>query len=105
MALATMLLGAAAGSVLLACVAVAAFGATYTAMSGVLIVWAVRVTPEHQAEGTVVLFVALATGQAVGSAGWGLLQDSASAGLTFTLAGVVGLLGLLPAVLARDRRS
>ena len=103
MAAATVLLGLAPGSLALAYAAVAAFGASYTALSGVLIVWAVRVTPEHQAEGTVVLFVALATGQALGAAGFGLVQGFATAAVTFALAGVIGLLALLPAMTAGTR--
>jgi predicted MFS family arabinose efflux permease len=103
MATATLLLGLAPGSIVLASAAVAAFGATYTALSGVLIVWALRVTPERQAEGTVVLFMALATGQALGSAGLGLLQGFAPQAVTFAVAGAVGFLALVPAARAKDR--
>ena len=105
MAAATVLLGLAPGSPALAYPAVAAFGASYTALSGVLIVWAVRVTPEHQAEGTIVLFVALATGQALGSAGLGLLQGAAPHAATFALAGGVGMLALVPALLTIQVRG
>ncbi|MGJ9372640.1 MFS transporter [Nesterenkonia sp. CF4.4] len=54
----------------------AMFGAGYMALSGVLILWARRVWPDHAGAGTSVLFIALATGQAVGSAGFGLVQGS-----------------------------
>lgn len=98
MSAATVLLGLWPGAPVPAYTAVAAFGATYTAMSGVLIVWAVRVTPARAAEGTIVLFIALAVGQALGSATFGLLQGFLAHGAVFTLAGVVGLLSLVPAM-------
>jgi len=96
MSAATILLGLGPGAPVLAYTAVAVFGATYTAMSGVLIVWAVRVTPGRAAEGTIVLFIALAVGQALGSATFGLLQGFVPQGVVFTLAGAVGLLSLTP---------
>lgn len=98
MSAATILLGLRPGAPVLAYIAVAVFGATYTAMSGVLIVWAVRVTPGRAAEGTIILFIALAVGQALGSATFGLLQGFAPHGVVFTLAGAVGLLSLTPAM-------
>ncbi|MGI9206506.1 MAG: MFS transporter, partial [Rhodococcus sp. (in: high G+C Gram-positive bacteria)] len=69
----------------------------YTAMSGVLIVWAVRVVPDLAAEGTVVLFIALAVGQAAGSVALGVLLG-ASPVLAFVVAGALGILAVLPAV-------
>lgn len=81
-----------------AVVAVAVFGASYTALSGVLIVWAVRVLPEASAGGTVVLFVALAIGQAAGAVLVGAVLGAASAALAFAVAGGAGLLAALPVV-------
>ncbi|MGN0041977.1 MFS transporter [Rhodococcus sp. (in: high G+C Gram-positive bacteria)] len=97
MATATVLLGVAPGIPPAAYVSVAAFGASYTAMSGVLIVWAVRVVPDLAAEGTVVLFIALAVGQAAGSVALGVLLG-ASPVLAFVVAGALGILAVLPAV-------
>lgn len=97
MAAATVLLGLAPGTPVAAYVSVAAFGASYTAMSGVLIVWAVRVVPDLAAEGTVVLFIALAVGQAAGSVALGVLLG-ASPVLAFAVAGAIGILAVLPAV-------
>jgi len=96
MSVATILLGLGPGAPVLAYTAVAVFGAAYTAMSGVLIVWAVRVTPGRAAEGTIALFISLAVGQALGSATFGLLQGFIPQGVVFTLAGAVGLLSLTP---------
>src|SRR5690606_26103544 len=70
---ATLVVGLAPGARPAAVAAVALFGAGYTALSGVLIVWAVRTLPEHATTGTVLLFIALAVGQALGSAGLGAL--------------------------------
>ncbi|MFS0703148.1 MFS transporter [Cellulomonas sp. 179-A 9B4 NHS] len=52
----------------------ALFGAAYMAASGVLILWARQVRPAGAGAATSVLFVALATGQAVGSAGFGVAR-------------------------------
>ena len=60
--------------------AAALFGASYIAMSGVLIVWAVRILPEQASAGTVALFIALAVGQAAGSVGLGRRAPAAGAG-------------------------
>ncbi|WP_210439602.1 MFS transporter [Nocardioides xinjiangensis] len=62
----------------LALVAMAAFGAGYMAMSAVLILWARRAWPRRSGAGTSVLFVALATGQALGSAAFGVARSHAS---------------------------
>lgn len=68
----------AAGSAWPAYFGMALFGAGYMGMSAVLILWARAVRPGGAGAGTSLLFVALATGQAAGSAGggaaWGLLD-------------------------------
>lgn len=76
----------------------ALFGAAYMSLSGVLILWAREAWPERGGEGTSLLFIALATGQAVGSAAFGMM-DLSRPGL-ITLAAVVlclagGLVGLV----------
>lgn len=98
MAVATVALGLAPGAPLAAYTSVALFGASYTALSGVLIVWAVRVLPDRAPEGTVVLFIALAVGQATGSLILGTVLGMTSPAVAFTLAGTLGVLAVLPAV-------
>ncbi|KUG62098.1 hypothetical protein AVL61_03220 [Kocuria rosea subsp. polaris] len=98
MAAATVVLGAAPGAPGAAYVSAAVFGAGYTAVCGVLIVWAARLVPDRAAEGTAVLFIALAVGQAIGSVLLGVLLSSTSPVLAFTVAGVLGVLAVLPAV-------
>lgn len=88
-----------------AVVAVGVFGASYTAMSGVLIVWAVRVLPESSAAGTVVLFIALALSQAAGSVLVGALLGATSAALAFPVGGAAGVVATLGVVTQRERRT
>ncbi|MBF4994486.1 MFS transporter [Arthrobacter gandavensis] len=74
----------------------AVFGASYIALSGVLIVWAVRTVPEQGAPGTVFLFIALAVGQAAGSVGLGAVLQPQAPLPAFGLAAAVGLLAIAP---------
>lgn len=101
MSVATLTLGLMPGSPVVAYTSVAVFGAGYIAMSGVLIVWAVRSLPDRAAEGTVALFIALAVGQAAGSLVFGALLGATSAAAAFAVAGTVGLLAVAPAVFRR----
>ncbi|MEU5842001.1 MFS transporter [Rhodococcus sp. NPDC047139] len=97
MSAATALLGLMPGSPVPTYISVALFGASYIAMSGVLIVWAVRSLPDRAAEGTVALFIALAVGQTAGSLAFGALLSATSAAPTFVVAGAVGVAALVPA--------
>ncbi|MCC3278581.1 MFS transporter [Arthrobacter sp. zg-Y40] len=69
----------------------AVFGAGYMAMSAVLILWARSAWPQDAGAGTSVLFIALATGQALGSAAIGAADWSpvalAAAATAFCAAG------------------
>ncbi len=73
LALATAVVGVsvATGNAAAAYAGMAVFGAGYMAMSAVLILWARSAWPRRAGAGTSVLFVALATGQAAGSAAAG----------------------------------
>lgn len=91
------------GGAWMAYASLALFGAGYIGLTGVLILWARRVWPRHPGAGTSVLFIAVATGQAAGSAGFGVLQGSvdpavlaAAAAGWCLLGGVVALLGRGP---------
>ncbi|QGQ18349.1 MFS transporter [Cellulomonas sp. JZ18] len=81
LALATLGVAGAAtsGGVALALGSTALFGAAYMAASGVLILWAREVWPGRAGAGTSVLFVALATGQALGAAGLGAARGGTDA--------------------------
>ncbi|MBO0595335.1 MFS transporter [Nesterenkonia sp. E16_7] len=81
------------GSVSGAYASMTIFGAGYMALSGVLILWARRVWPDHAGAGTSMLFIALATGQALGSAGFGLVQGSWDPAVMATAAASLCLIG------------
>ncbi|WP_168198595.1 MFS transporter [Nesterenkonia sp. NBAIMH1] len=102
MGAATVVLGSAPGSMAAAYVSAAAFGATYTAVSGLLIVWAERAVPDRASTGTAALFIALAVGQAAGSAILGVLLDPASPAPAFIVAGLFAVLAILPTLLRSE---
>ncbi|WP_179617865.1 MFS transporter [Nocardioides cavernae] len=84
-------------------VAMALFGGGYMCLSGVLILWARAVSPDAGGSGTAVLFVALAVGQAVGSAGLDVLRSSYGSGPAVAVAAALALAGAY--VGARARRT
>ena len=71
-------LSASTGNAAGAYAGMAVFGAGYMAMSAVLILWARSVWPRRAGAGTSILFIALATGQALGSAGVGAVLGMVS---------------------------
>jgi predicted MFS family arabinose efflux permease len=79
-----------------ACMAV--FGAGYLGLSGVLVLWSRRVWPDAAGAGTSVLFIALAVGQAVGSAGFGAVGGSAGPAAPALVAVGLSVLGGLTAL-------
>ncbi|WP_225219245.1 MFS transporter [Arthrobacter gallicola] len=103
MAAATIALGLFPGVLPAAYAAAAVFGAAYTAMSGVLILWAVRLMPERASTATVAAFVALAVGQSVSAVVLGFLLNPVEPAAAFTAAGLAGFLAVLPAV--KDRAA
>ncbi len=94
-----------AGSAWTAYTSMALFGAGYMGLSGVLILWARHVWPSNSGAGTSVLFIALATGQALGSAGFGLAQDVLSPVFLSALAASLCAMGGLTALLRKRRSS
>ncbi|GAA1307710.1 MFS transporter [Saccharothrix xinjiangensis] len=84
-----------------ACMAV--FGVGYMGLSGVLVLWSRQVWPDAAGAGTSVLFIALAVGQAVGSAGFGAVRDTRGLGALALAAAALSVLGGLTA-LVRSRR-
>lgn len=96
-------LAVATGSSWAAYTSMAVFGAGYMGLTAVLILWARRAWPDHAGEGTSILFIALATGQALGSVGFGTAQGLRSPVLLATLAAGLCAAGGL-AVLRRERQ-
>ena len=100
-AAASLALPHARDSLALAALALAGFGAAYTALSGVLIAWGDRLAPRAPAQATAVLFIALAAGQALGALTLSLLAAHLDLAASFTTA--AGL--LLASATIRPPRS
>lgn len=88
----------ATGSAVTAYTAMAVFGGGYMALSGVLILWARHAWPDRAGAGTALLFVALATGQALGSAALGAARGAADPVLLAALAAAACCLAALVTV-------
>lgn len=73
--------------------AMAVFGAGYMCLSGVLILWARAAWPTAAGAGTSVLFIALAVGQALGSAGFEVAQSQAGPSGTVSVAAALCAIG------------
>jgi len=91
LAAATAALAVAPGSLAVACLSSAAFGAAYIAMSGLLLLWGTRVHESHPAAGVGWAFLVLALGQAAGSSALGGLAEMTSAPASFGVAAVLAL--------------
>lgn len=76
----------------------AVFGASYVALSGVLIAWATRALPGHGAAGTAALFITLALGQAIGALLIGALLERTNPILAFTIAALIAGTSIGPAI-------
>lgn len=95
MAAATLTLAAAPSNTVVILVAPGVFGGAYVAMSGLLLLWSVRVYPERTAFGVGLSFFTLAVGQALGAPAVGALIDGAGARVAFGACALCGLLALL----------
>lgn len=91
----TALLAAFPGSVGMASIAAAAFGATYLALTGLLLLWGTEVFPREPAAGVGLAFLLLAIGQAVGAPLVGAAFDLLDPRLVFAAAALVALAGLV----------
>lgn len=98
MGLSTALIGLWPSSVVAVYAGGAVFGASYVALSGVLIAWAAHALPNHVAAGTAALFITLALGQAAGSLLIGGLQDATNPAFAFAVAAAIAGSSLVPAL-------
>ncbi|MGY1822958.1 MFS transporter [Geodermatophilus sp. SYSU D00079] len=85
----------------LAGVALAAFGSSFVALSGVLIAWGARARPDGAAAAAAFLFVGLTAGQALGAVGLGVL--AARVGLPGALLVAAGTVLLAAGLAGRPR--
>lgn len=90
-------LSVATGEAWIAYASMAVFGAGYMGLSSVLVLWAREVWPSSAGAGTSALFIALAIGQALGSAGFGEARAAAtSTTLALVAAGPCAVGGVVP---------
>ena len=99
MGLATFLIGAWPSNIIAVYIGGAMFGASYVALSGVLIAWAADTIPGHGAAGTAALFITLALGQAVGALLIGALLEITNPLWAFAIAAALAGTSLSPALL------
>jgi predicted MFS family arabinose efflux permease len=87
----TALIAVAPGSVIIAGIAAAAFGAAYIAVTGLLLVAGTRIYVDQPAAGVGLAFLTLALGQAAGAPVIGLLMDQTGPDTAFWIAALVAL--------------
>lgn len=87
------------GSIALAWLSSAAFGATYIALSGLLLVWGTQVYPEQAAAGVGLAFLVIALGQAAGAPLIGVLINVSGAQWALAAAALLAVVAafILPA--------
>lgn len=93
MGAATALLGVLPGNLGTALLAAAAFGASYIAASGFLLIWGTEIYPDAPATGVGLAFLVLALGQAAGAPLVGALSERGSPLVAFLAAAAVAVLG------------
>ncbi|MGH3674151.1 MAG: MFS transporter [Mycobacterium sp.] len=91
MASATLLLAAAPSASVAVIVAAALFGGAYIGLTGLLLLWSVRVYPDSTAVGVGLSFFTIAAGQALGAPGVGALIDAVGATTAFVVFALIGL--------------
>jgi predicted MFS family arabinose efflux permease len=91
MSLATAALALGPGSLPVVLASAALFGASFYALSGVLILWAARLVPESAAMAVANAFLLVAGGQLVGATAVGMLVDQAGWTASFLAAAAAGL--------------
>jgi predicted MFS family arabinose efflux permease len=95
MAAATVLLAFVPDSTLALFTAATFFGASYIVLTGVLLLWSIRIYPGRSAFGVGLTFLMIAVGQTVGAPLVGVVTDGSGAKAAFLICAGVGLLGAL----------
>ncbi len=91
MASATVMLAVAPSSLVVIIVAAASFGAAYISLTGLLLLWSVRLYPDRASFGVGLSFFTIAAGQALGAPAVGSLIDVVGASAAFVAIALVGL--------------
>lgn len=95
LATSTGLVAIAPSSIVASALALAVFGATYIAASGLLLLWGTRVYADHPAAGVGLAFLVLALGQTLAAPALGGISDLVGQRAAFIVAAAVGLVGAL----------
>ncbi|GAA1719371.1 hypothetical protein GCM10009793_15710 [Brachybacterium phenoliresistens] len=93
LAASTVVLAVLPGVLAVAPLASAVFGASYIALSGLLLIWGTEVYPQAPAAGVGLAFLLIAVGQAVGAPVVGAVSDGRSPAIAFAAAAVLAVLG------------
>lgn len=93
----TVVVAVAPGSVAVVLASAAVFGASYVALTAVLVLWSARLTPDRTASAVAVSFLALSAGQVVGAGAVGWLIDGLGWLPAFAIAAVAVILAPRPA--------
>lgn len=91
MAAASVLLALVPSSLVAVMVAAALFGAAYISLTGLLLLWSVRLYPDRTSFGVGLSFFTIAAGQALGAPAAGLLIDAVGTAAAFVTIALVGL--------------
>lgn len=107
MAAASVLLALVPSSLVAVIVAAALFGAAYISLTGLLLLWSVRLYPDRTSSGVGLSFFTIAAGQALGAPAAGLLIDAVGAAAAFVTIALVGVsvVALRPAGSAQLRNA
>jgi predicted MFS family arabinose efflux permease len=94
MASASMLLAAAPSAFVVVIAAATLFGGAYIALTGLLLLWSIRLYPERTSFGVGLSFFTIAAGQALGAPAVGALIDAVGARTAFVVTASIGLCAL-----------
>lgn len=95
LAAATTLIAVAPGSIPIAWVAAAVFGAAYIGLTGLLLIWGTHIYTETPAAGVGLAFLVIALGQAGGAPAIGAIAEASSPQSAFLVAALIAVLGCL----------
>lgn len=93
----TLALAAYPESAAVSYVCAALFGASYIALTGVLIAWGAVLQPTSPARATATLFIVLTLGQAVGAVMVGAVLDATTPLIAFAVAAAIAMVAAIPA--------
>ena len=95
LAAATTLIAVAPGSIPIAWIAAAVFGAAYIGLTGLLLIWGTHIYADTPAAGVGLAFLIIALGQAGGAPAIGAIAEASSPQSAFLGAALIAVLGCL----------